>query len=391
MLTTTLAAPSRPERGTRNSHPALSHVASRLTTDVVTDYATFVALEAEWNDAVARARVPHPFLRHEWMRTWWDNFGGSSRLHILIVRDVTGIMAIAPLTRETTRMYGVPVTRLRLIQNDHTPRVDFIIAGRPEESYQAIWDSLRGSGESWDVLQLSQLPRTSPTMGTITRFAESEKLATGIWHSSDSPYLELAGTWDEYFASLPAKFRSNIRNRMSRLTKLGEPSLEVLRDRSAIEAGYADALRLEASGWKQQEGTSICSDPAVQRFYAMLTERATEQGWLELLFLKVGDRRIATSYGSTYDGRLFLFKTGYDPEYATCSPFKLLTYFAIQHAYAHGLRELDFLGDSEPWKLEWTTTARSHDWLFVFSDTRRARLLHSIKFQWVPELKRWRA
>ena len=30
-------------------------------------------------------------------------------------------------------------------------------------------------------------------------------------------------------------------------------------------------------------------------------------------------------------------------------------------------------------------------WLFVFGDNRRARLLHSIKFQWLPELKRWRA
>ena len=387
MLTTAVAAPSPLATPDAPSHLAPSH----LRTDVVTDYAAFVGLEAEWNDAVERARVPHPFLRHEWMRTWWDTFGASAQLHIVVVRDVTGIVAIAPLMRETTRMYGVPVTRVRLIQNDHTPRADFIIAGRADESYQAIWESLRGDGESWDVLQLSQLPRTSPTIATVTRLAAADKLATGTWQSSDSPYLELAGTWDDYLRSLSAKFRSNVRNRMTRLTKIGEPTFEVLRDRAAIESGYADALRLEASGWKQQAGTSICSDPAVQRFYTLLTERATEQGWLELLFLKVGDRRIATSYGSTYDGRLFLFKTGYDPEYATCSPFKLLTYFAIQHAYAHGLRELDFLGDSEPWKLEWTTTARSHDWLFVFSDTRRARLVHSIKFQWVPELKRWRA
>ena len=359
--------------------------------EVVTDYDAFLGLETEWNDAVTRAKVPHPFLRHEWMRTWWDAFGGSARLHILIVRDEAGITAIAPLMRETTRMYGVPATTIRFIQNDHTPRVDFIIASRPDESYEAIWKALRNGGESWDVLQLSQLPRTSPTVATITRFAKAEHLHTGVWHSGDSPYLELAGSWDGYLASLPAKFRSNIRNRMSRLTKLGEPTFEVLRDRAAIEAGYADALRLEASGWKEQAGTSICSDPAVQRFYTMLTERATERGWLELLFLKVGDRRIATSYGSTYDGRLFLFKTGYDPEYATCSPFKLLTYFAIQHAYSHGLSEVDFLGDSEPWKLEWTTTARSHDWLFVYADNCRARILHSIKFQWVPELKQWRA
>src|SRR5215208_5344519 len=42
------------------------------TTELVADYAAFVALEAEWNDAVERAQIAHPFLRHEWVRTWWD-------------------------------------------------------------------------------------------------------------------------------------------------------------------------------------------------------------------------------------------------------------------------------------------------------------------------------
>ena len=42
-------------------------------------------------------RLGDPFVRHEWMRTWWDNFGGSARLHIIVVRDDSGIVAIAPL------------------------------------------------------------------------------------------------------------------------------------------------------------------------------------------------------------------------------------------------------------------------------------------------------
>jgi CelD/BcsL family acetyltransferase involved in cellulose biosynthesis len=178
---------------------------------------------------------------------------------------------------------------------------------------------------------------------------------------------------------------------MSRLTKMGDVALEILRDRTAIDAACDDAWRLEASGWKEKEGTSICSDPAVHRFYTLLAERATERDWLRLLFLTVGGRRIAVSYGACYDGRLFLFKTGYDPEYHACSPFKLLTYFATQDAFANGLREVDFLGESEAWKQEWTPATRGHDWLFIFSRTRRARLLHSIKFQMAPELKKWRA
>jgi CelD/BcsL family acetyltransferase involved in cellulose biosynthesis len=369
--------------------PALGAVGSAV--QVISDYPAFLALEAEWNEAVDRAGVPDPFLRHEWIRTWWDCFAGKRQLHIIVVRDAGRIVAIAPLMRESVQMYGLPIRRIDVIHNDHTPRIDFVLTGDRGAGCRAIWNALYETRDQWDLLQLSRISRDSATRETIQRMAADAGCATGLWQGDVSPYLTLAGTWEQYQASLSAKFRSNLRNRLSRLTKFGEPALEVLDDAGAIADARDEALRLEASGWKQESGTSICSDPAVQRFYSLLAERATAQGWLRLMFLTVGGRRIATSYSSRYANRLFLFKTGYNPEFAPCSPFKLLTWFAIQAAYAEGLSEVDFLGDAEPWKLEWTETSRAHDWLFVFSGSVRARLLHSVKFQMVPELKKWRA
>jgi len=107
------------------ARPSVPHVATSAgSVDLVTDYAAFLDLEAEWNETVDRARIPHPFLSHEWVRTWWDCFGAGGRLHIVIVRADGRIAAIAPLMRETTQMYGVPVRRIRFLQNDHTPRTD---------------------------------------------------------------------------------------------------------------------------------------------------------------------------------------------------------------------------------------------------------------------------
>ena len=367
---------------------------------VIQDYEQFVSLEHEWNDAVQRAQIPHPFLRHEWVRTWWDSFGPSTRfarsgqaqLHIIIVRDTERIVGIAPLMRENAVVYGLPLRRLALLANDHTPRTDFVVASDENEVYPAIWNALAHESNRWDVLQLTQLPGTSPTIPALSRLASADHLPTGTWKSSDSPYLELAGTWESYWASLSAKFRSNVRNRLTRLTQIGEPALEILSDKAAIAAACNDAWRLEASGWKDKEGTSIGSDASVQKFYTLLAERAADGGWLKLLFLTVGGKRIAVSYSAVYNGRLLLLKTGHDREFHTCSPFKLLTYFAAQDGYARGLREIDFLGDTEPWKQEWTPTVRGHDWLFIFSNSRRARLLHSIKFQMAPEIKKkWRA
>jgi CelD/BcsL family acetyltransferase involved in cellulose biosynthesis len=362
-----------------------------VTLDTISEVAAFRRLEEEWNDAVDRAGIGHPFLRHEWISTWWEAFGAGAKLHILIVRRDGRITAIAPFMRETASMYGLPVRRIRFIQNDHTPRTDILVVSEPEESYRAVWTALRGDADRWDVLQLSQLEHGSPTLRTLTGLATADGCATGVWKSGASPYLPLTGTWEDYLSALSAKFRSNLRNRMTRLARLGEPALELLTDGATIQAACGDVWRLEPSGWKRAAGTAITSDNAVHRFYTALVDRGSAAGWLRLLFLSVGGRRIATSYGACFRDRLFLFKTGYDPQYAACSPFKLLTYLAIREAYAQRLTEVDFLGDSEPWKREWTDAARGHDWLFVFADTVRARLLHSLKFQWGPEVKRWRS
>ena len=348
--------------------------------DLVCDNAAFRALEGEWNDAVVRAGIPHPFLRHEWVRTWWDAFGAGSRLHILVVRNDGQTAAIAPLMFERAYMYGVPVRRLRLVHNDHTPRTDVIVCDRREETYRALWHALQEGRQRWDVLQLSQLPGDSPSRDILRGFAAADRHPTGIWESGAAPYLELP-------ASISAKLRQNVRNRLNRLSQIGEVRFEVIDEASAIKAGSEDVQRLEESGWKQSEGTAIASDPAVQRFYTLLMERASQCPWLRLLFLSVNGRRIATSVAAIYDNRLFLLKTGYDPEFAKCSPFKLLTSFALQHATETGLSELDFLGDTEPWKLEWTSTARPHDWLFVFAGTPRGRLLHPLKFQVIPAIR----
>ena len=66
--------------------PVPSVLLDPCSVDIVTDEAAFLDLEAEWNETVDRAGLAHPFLRHEWIRTWWECFGSGGRLHIVVVR-----------------------------------------------------------------------------------------------------------------------------------------------------------------------------------------------------------------------------------------------------------------------------------------------------------------
>ncbi len=362
---------------------------SAIAVDVVSDYQAFVRMEGTWNDAVDRAGLTHPFLRHEWLRTWWDCFGEGRTLTVLVVRAGQRILALAPLMLETARIHRIPVRRVQFLHNDHTPKADVIVTERADECYEALWRTLIGARSQWDVLQLSQLPGDSPTHQQISSRAATASYPTTLWQSDASPYLELSSDWNAYLQGRHPKLKQNLRNRLNRLSQLGETALQVVDDRAAIRGARDEALGLEASGWKRQAGTAICSDPHVHHFYTLLADRGAASGWLRLLFLTVNGRRIAASYASRYQDRLSFFKTGYDPAFAKYGPFKLLTYFAIKDGFANGLREVDFLGDAEPWKLEWTTTTRPHDWLFVFGNSARARLAHTAKCRVGPVLKRW--
>ena len=84
---------------------------------------------------------------------------------------------------------------------------------------------------------------------------------------------------------------------------------------------------------------------------------ASENGWLRLSFLRVGEQAVAFQYGFEAGGTYYFLKGGYDPEYRRFAPGKLLLRALLERAFATGLRSFDFLGADDPFKLEWSATA----------------------------------
>ena len=360
---------------------------SELSVEIISDPDSFAGLEPLWNRLLEEAGIDYPFLTHLWVHTWWECFGAGKKLHVLLVKDGSEVIAIAPLMLTRRKFYSVPLRCLEFIANVHTPRFDFIVIRRPAEVYRAIWASLAHQKKLWDVLLLCQVPADSPTLEEISRLAGEENLHWGQWRSADSPYLPIRESWDNYFKQLHSKHRANVRRRLKRLSELGEVEMERISAEGQLASALEDGFRIEGAAWKDQNGTSISAQPESRLFYTKLAQRFAQHGWLRLYFLAVAGQRVAFHYSLCYNNKVYLLKPGYDPQHASCSPVNLLCYLFLQNAFDNGVSEFDFLGVNDEWKLQWTRNTRGHYWMFVFSKAPLASLVYLAKFRVIPGLQ----
>jgi CelD/BcsL family acetyltransferase involved in cellulose biosynthesis len=376
------------ERALPDPAPLVAAAPTALRVDTVSDFDSFLDLEPAWNRLLDEAVIDNPFLRHEWVRTWWECFGDGRQLHVLTVRAGSELVAIAPLMLSRERVYGLTVRRLQTIANVHTQRADLIVGRGAEDAHRAIWDGLVNQKALWDVVVLCQVPGGSATLRRLPALAAEDGFPVVLAATTDSPCISLAGRWEDYFNGLARKHRSNLRNRLKRLEQIGRVTLEVIQDGPQVGPALEEGLRIEAAAWKGRARSAILSRPELRRFYTQFAAWAAQRGWLQLQFLNVGGRRIAFGYSLCYKRRLYLLKPGYDPAYARYSPSNILLYLALRDAFASGILAYDLLGANDPWKREWTEEATPHTWLFVFGETPRARALHFAKAHLVPWLKR---
>lgn len=364
---------------------------AQLRVEVVRDLPSMRALGPEWRQLTAEANLEHPFLTHEWACTWWECFGGDKQLYLVTVRQGDKLVALAPMMISLLPVYGLKLRQLALIHNEHTPRLDLLVADGYDMAQDVIFAHLFGEAPTWDVLRLCQIPERSPTLQRVTEHARQAGCLAGMWLSSVSPYLTIGGDWNDYCAGLRKSHRQNMQRRWKRLSEKGLVRMETISNGgTSLQAALDDALHLEAAGWKGKAGTAIDCHPDVRRFYRQLAGVAADRGWLRLNFLTVNGKRIACQYLLEFRHRLFLLKPGYDPAYAVYSPGTLLANMAIQEAFESGIREWDFLGDDEPAKREWTKEARRHYWVFLFRKRFRAAAVCFVKFRLLPWLKKGR-
>jgi len=355
--------------------------------ELITDRQQFAGMKRVWNEVLERSGVDHPFVTHEWISAWWDNFHPTGTPYILVVKEGPSVVALAPLMLDRGKMYGCPIRRLHGMGNVYSERFELLLGDRPKEAAEALWAYLRTHAHRWDVLELRQVPIESPTLTWLPELATRDGCSIGRWPSSESPYVAVTGQWDDYYKGRKKVHRADMRKRLASLEAQGPVEMEVVQSDADLDRNFEDALHLESSLWKGAQGTAISSRPDSKTFYRDVIRTSARSGWLRLYFLTVAGKRIAVRIALLFRNRVYMLKSGYDPQYKPYAPGHVLSHKILDEAWRLKFDEVDFLGNAERWKLDWSTDLHRHAWLFVFPKRLKPRLLHYLKVSVIPLIR----
>ncbi len=349
----------------------------------------FEALAPAWAELASQSGRSTPFLSHDWFACCWEAVAEDHRPEVLVLEESGSPVAMMPLRHQSTRVRGLPVRRLTLLDCPDTPFVDLLAPGALAPVVRTLLDHFDGRSD-WDVLQLQRLPVASPTLKAL----EAELEGRWPWRRRGielSPYLAIDGRWEAFYGAKSQRFKKTVRNIQNRLERLGSIAVEEHRAVAPESGLFQELIDLTTRGWKAQQGVAIATMPRMRPFFDDLTRRASARGWLSLWFLRLDGRPIAMEYQLHADGVVHALRADYDQERAAASPGSALN-FAIARALFErgGIHEYDMGPGLNEYKMRWASGCHETIDLEIYRRALYPRLVHTLETRVIPVARRLR-
>jgi peptidoglycan/xylan/chitin deacetylase (PgdA/CDA1 family)/CelD/BcsL family acetyltransferase involved in cellulose biosynthesis len=342
----------------------------------------FTALHPAWTTLLRASASNTIFLSPEWSGNWWSAYGTPGDLRVLAAYDDAGICrGIAPLRVKRVQRYGQAVQALQFIgdapENSDSDYMDFIIAPGFEqpviEAFGRHWDQDLRRGT---VLQLNEIPSSSPNLAPLKASAESSGL---IAIESDNPCaaVSLPQSWDAYLGMLKPRFRTKIRSVLRTLENRPEVRFRFCERTEELHRLLPILFDLHTRRWRQEHKPGVFGDARKRSFYRALSPVLLDRGWLRFSYLEWKGQVLACQFGFVYENVYSQLQEGYEPAAEHWNLGAGLRAWSLRELLQQGCRQYDFLGGTGRHKSDWgAETKLSKRLLVAYRSARNALFLH---------------
>jgi len=320
--------------------------------DIVRTMEEFAGLSKEWNELLDISASHVPFLRHEYLYTWWETMGGGEWPHgeLLIVtarQEDDSLAGIAPLFHTQNRDAKPAIMLLGSIEiSDY---LDLI--ARPDsldDFVDALYNRLTLSDvPDWELLDFYNILEGSLTLQAMQTSAEKTGWKFAQENLHHCPFIPLPGDWEAYLTDINKKQRHEIRRKLRRAeSDVRSIRWYIVDTEDNLDEEIGDFLHLMA---QDQEKQAFLTD--VMRTQMRAAVRAAFRGnWLQLAFLEIDGHKAAGYLNFDYGNQIWVYNSGLDFEYASLSPGWVLLAYLLRWSNENKRTTFDFMRGDEQYK-----------------------------------------
>jgi CelD/BcsL family acetyltransferase involved in cellulose biosynthesis len=299
-----------------------------------------------------------PFTLHEWHLAWCRHFLNCNprirdRPLFFVLHDSAGdCAALFPFIVSRRRVGPLDVVSVNVLGAD--PAVTEVRAPLIEPGYEwlaarTVRDQLAKQG-GWDWIHWTGISD-----------ALAEPLSAGAklrWQPALSDYvIDLKPSWEEFRHGLKRNIRESLRHCRNSLKRDHHSfELQVIEHPAEMRAGLDRFLELHLLRANFKTGVIHPNrfESAVSReFLHDVCAHLAERGAVRLFALKIAAQVVAMRIGFVVGDSLYLYYSGFDPEWSRYSVMTTTVAEAIKYAIAHGLKSVNLSPNKDFSKTRW--------------------------------------
>jgi hypothetical protein len=257
---------------------------------------------------------------------------------LCIVKQREAVIGIAPLCLKEDAACFIGST-------DVCDCLDFIVTqGNETAFFNVILDNLVRKGIA--RLSLSPLRPDSTVLTYLVDLAKDRGHKVSSQPLDVSLELNLPATWEDYLGMLTGKQRHEVRRKLRRLHERGTVTYRTIGGCGDTAGAVSLFLKLFR---KNSEKTAFMTTE-MESFFTSLLKTMAQANLLRLGVLELDAKPVAVLVCFAYDGRVYLYNNGYDPDYGSLSVGLMSKVLSIKDSIERGEKIYDFLKGGEAYK-----------------------------------------
>jgi len=323
--------------------------------DEINDFETW------WNELLSRSLDNHPFLTYEWLTSWWKNFGKGRELKLFTAESEGAVSLVVPIMYSKCKVFGSRRRKVEFAASGDSDYQGFLVTNfqKAARTVNQLIESIMEDSKDGDCIVFGEVPEDSATAILLDDINEK---GFGAYRSvaSSCPYVLLPNNYDIYNQTLGSNMRRNLKIWERQALKDYRVKFVRYDEIGTVQEAMKIFFNLHQKRQVAKGNCGVFSEGVKRSFHTDVANAFAKKGWLSLFFLTFNDKPVSAVYSYEYNGKLYTYLCGFDPEYARYRPGHLAFKNLIKYGIEKKLKELDFLRGDEEYKSRWRTMVRNN-------------------------------